>query len=79
MADRWAEVRGIEDQIAALVAEYDRGLFLPWRMRRRRQIRRELRRLLPVMEAAFAEAAEAVPRKGRKDAFGRAVSVRYEP
>ena len=77
MADRFAELHAIERQVAALVAEHDRGLFLPWRARRRRQIRRELRELVPAMEAAYETGAARPPR--RRDPFRRAVTVRYEP
>ena len=77
MADRFAELREIEGRVAALVAEHDRGLFLPWRMRRRRQIRRELRELFPALAAAYETGAARPP--GRRDPFPCAVSVRYEP
>ena len=77
MADRFAELHEIEGRVAALIAEHDRGLFLPWRMRRRRQIRRELRELVPAMEAAWEKGAARPAR--RRDPFRHAVSVRYDP
>lgn len=73
MTDRFAELREIEKQVTALIVEHDRGLFLPWRARRRRQIRRELRELVPAMEAAYEKGAARLPK--RRDPFSRAVIV----
>lgn len=72
MADRWAEVREIENQIAARIVDDD--LLRPW-LRRCWRLRRELRELFAALETAFAKAEAQGPRK----AFMRGLGVRYDP
>jgi len=72
-------VRGIEGQIAARIAEQGRLMLRPWRWQRRRELRHELRELFAALDAAIDKAAAQGPRRSQKDAFRRAVSVRYGP
>ena len=80
MADRFAEVREIQDRIVALGLEFDRSLLRPWPWGcgRRRQIREEITAQFALLDAAMAKAEAAAPKR-RSDPFRRAVSVRYEP
>jgi hypothetical protein len=56
MADQWAEVREIQDQIAAKTVEHDRALRRPWRIRRNAQLRSDLRYLRILLSAAAKDA-----------------------
>lgn len=49
MADRFAEVREIEDRLAAKIVEHDRQ---PWRLLHNRKLAKEARYLAILMEAA---------------------------
>jgi hypothetical protein len=77
VADRWAECRRIEGEIAGRITECDRLLLRPWSWRRRARLRRELPGLLADLDAAIDEAAAQRPRRSREDILSRG-AIRYE-
>lgn len=78
MTDRWAELRGIEGQLAARIVEHNRLMLRPWRWPRCRQLRREMSELVTAMDDAFVKAGAQRPRRSQKDAFRHALGVRYD-